>query len=1304
MRKLVLVATILVSSQFTIAQQPSDPFFSKRRDPNVRVTPSFTPILIDGGKPNSARIIGKINPFYQTQGPLRKSDVTDKHTKTNQSVFIKAASDILINSNAQTRTDIKAACTAYLNQFANNLKIQDTDEEFHIRETFPDAQGEMHIRMRQQYKGIKVMGGEITLHTRQHKLALLNGQYKVTPVSVNTTPSVAGRQAFHTALQHIKTVTTYRELNAAEKSLLQNDNPQSELIIYYPEKNKEQPRLTWHLTIRPNFMERWEYYVDAHSGEILEYFNHTCAIDGPKIGNAPDLKGTMQQVHTYESNGTFFLIDASRPMFNAAQSNVPEKSVGAIITLDARNASGNKIEAFHNVSDDNTWTNPTAVSAHTSAGIAYEYYRQVFNRNSINGQNGSIISIINVADDDGKGLDNAFWNGQFMAYGNGNVSFNPLAASLDVAGHEMTHGVIENTANLEYKNESGAINESFADIFGVLIEREIDDWQLGEDVVKPEVFQSGAMRDMSDPHNGGSSLNDRGFQPGHLSEKYLGDQDNGGVHINSGIVNHAFYRFATANGVGLEKAEQVYFRALSLYLTSTSQFSDLRVAVLQAAEDLHGADGVEVTAAKAAFDAVGIIDGNPPPPDQEEPAVEGDEFVLAINDQTGSLDLYNTDGAFLKKLTNTTPRRKPSVTDDGSFAIFVSEDNRVIGVSLSGTPTETVLSEDPIWANVAISRDGNKLAATTISEDSSIYIFNLNTEEIARFMLYNPTYSEGIINKNVIYSDAFEWDYSSEYLLYDAFNRIPSENSLDIEYWDVGIIKVWENEQNTFASGEIRKLFNSLPEDVSIGNPSFSKNSPEIVAFDYADFNNEEYQVIGYNIEQNDIAVVFNNLRIGFPGYSRLDDKIIFDAEDNSGNPVVAVIDMAEDKINAEGDGLILVSNAHAGVWFTQGVRPEKPLSTEKQLLSFSFQLLEVPAVGVITGQQVEITVPEGTDVTALIATFTHSALSTVKIADAVQESGVTTNDFNNPVVYTVVAEDGSTQNYTVTVTSGQAPSSEKDILTYSFQQLDPPVIGSITGLAVALTVPAGTDLTALVATFTHSDLSAVAIGNAAQESGTTMNDFTNAVVYTVTAEDGSSQDYTITVTVADPLSNAKELTQFAFLALDPPVVGTITDKNVLVTVPSGTDVTALVATFAHSDLASVLVNNVKQVNGQTPNDFTDPVIYSVVAEDASFQNYLVTVEIDQTTGLDEPFWQRSFSLYPNPSSAEINMSFEPKFNTTPTVTLTDLSGRVVRSYQIQLLGSKVNQAISLAGLATGSYLLQVETGYGPVIKRIIKE
>jgi len=281
---------------------------------------------------------------------------------------------------------------------------------------------------------------------------------------------------------------------------------------------------------------------------------------------------------------------------------------------------------------------------------------------------------------------------------------------------------------------------------------------------------------------------------------------------------------------------------------------------------------------------------------------------------------------------------------------------------------------------------------------------------------------------------------------------------------------------------------------------------------------------------------------------------------------------------------------------------PNTPtLSTEKEITSFSF---ESPAVtGTITGTDIALTVPYGTAKTALVATFTTTG-SAVTVGSTAQISGTTASDFTSSVTYTVTAADSSTQNYTVTVTVAQ--NDAKEITSFSFESLA--VTGTITGTDIALTVPYGTAKTALVATFTTSG-STVTIGSTPQTSGTTTNNFTTPVTYTVTAADSSTQDYTVTVTVAQ--NDAKEITSFSFESLTPTVTGTITGTDIALTVPYGTTKTALVATFTTSGSA-VTVGSTAQINGTTSNDFTTSVTYTVTAADSSTQNYTVTVTVAQ--------------------------------------------------------------------------------------------
>lgn len=292
--------------------------------------------------------------------------------------------------------------------------------------------------------------------------------------------------------------------------------------------------------------------------------------------------------------------------------------------------------------------------------------------------------------------------------------------------------------------------------------------------------------------------------------------------------------------------------------------------------------------------------------------------------------------------------------------------------------------------------------------------------------------------------------------------------------------------------------------------------------------------------------------------------------------------------------------------------------STAKELTAFAFLAANNPGLAAdvtatINGSAIAATVPFGTNVTALVATFTTTGAS-VSVNGAAQTSGVTPNDFTNPVDYTVTAADGSTRDFIVTVTI--APSSAKAITSFQFLTIDNPglaadIDATINGASISATVPNGTDVTALVATFATTGAS-VTVNGVAQASGASANNFSNPVTYTVTAQDGSTQPFTVIVTIAPP--PAKAITSFAFLSVDNPglpadVAATIAGTNIVATVPFGTDVTALVPTFATTGV-SVSVGGVPQTSGTTANDFSSQVVYVVMAADGSTQSFTVTVAI----------------------------------------------------------------------------------------------
>jgi Zn-dependent metalloprotease len=820
----------------------------------------------------------------------------------------------------------QGAALAFLTEVKEMLRIQDPAQEFEVKLQESDALGHSRVKFQQVYQGVPVYGAELIVHFTPAGERIVMGRHQPTPLLPAAQPGLGQESAIALAQADMGARRSLRELSETWKQILGYAQVPTELIVYGPEGLT--PRLAWHITLRPNIVERWEYFVDAQSGAILHQYDHTCAI-GPTTGTSQDLNGVTRTLNLFETNNGFYMLDAGRPMFSGSTTSLPQNGSGFILTGDANNSTTQNPNFTYVISNNrNSWP-AKAVSAHHNSALSYEYFRTKFNRNSINGQGGDVYAFINVAEDGGGAMDNAFWNGAAMFYGNGAQAFRPLAGSLDVGGHEMSHGVVQETANLEYQGQSGALNESFADIFGVMIDR--DDWLLGEDVVLTTVFPSGALRSMSDPHNGGNSLNDNGFQPRHMNEIYTGTQDNGGVHINSGIVNWAFYKFATATSKDI--AEQVYYRALSVYLTRSSQFIDARLAVVQAATDLHGASSNVVAAAKTAFDQVGITDGSAPGGGTggqnyqfQLPVNPGPDFIVSSdvnNSDPVKLYISSTTGTNFQPLSNTRAYNKISVQDNGQVGYFVGTDRHIHRVNMnSANPQEQIISSVAEWDNVAISKDGLRLAAVSRFADTAIYVFNLASGQGVKYTLYNPTTASGGINTGgVLYADAIEWDYSGEYIMYDSYNEIVNPLGNDLQYWDVGFLRAWNKAGNTFGDGLITKLFTNLPEGISVGNAVFSKNSPSVIAFDFIDSNTGDLNILGANIETGDVGTVFENLVLGYPNYSKLDDKIIFNAQSTNGDSIVAVVPLAADKINSGGNAAGLIGAAKWGVWYTQGTR-----------------------------------------------------------------------------------------------------------------------------------------------------------------------------------------------------------------------------------------------------------------------------------------------------------------------------------------------------------------------------------------------
>ena len=512
--------------------------------------------------------------------------------------FIEIQAPKLQKNSTVTAAGKELAAKRFLINNKSLLRITNPQNEFSLHSSLQDNLGMTHLKYMQTYYGIEVWGKEVIVHLDgQGNVVSLNGSYEPTPSTIiDVNGNLDQSMAIENATSDLQAKNGIETLPSKFQNIFGYKGPIAKKIIWYDENNLG--HLVWNVEIRSGLAHDWIYFIDAGSGAVLNRYNAVCS-DGTKTASAPDLNGVHRTFGTYQVGSSYYMMDASQPMFDAAGSTIPDNPHGAIAALDLRNSDITaSAQIYYVTSSNNQWSDASSVSAHYNAMITYQYYLNTYNRKSIDDKNMTINSIIHVTEN-GKPMDNAFWNGNVMCYGDGNVSFKPLAGGLDVAAHEMTHGVTQYSANLEYQNQSGALNESWSDVFGALVDTL--NWTMGELIIKDHnSFPTGALRDLKDPHNGGTP-GSASWQPATMSEfqQLSNDQngDNGGVHVNSGIPNHAFYFAATS--IGRPKAGQIWYRALTVYLTRTSQFIDARIATEKAATDLYGASSNELQAVKS---------------------------------------------------------------------------------------------------------------------------------------------------------------------------------------------------------------------------------------------------------------------------------------------------------------------------------------------------------------------------------------------------------------------------------------------------------------------------------------------------------------------------------------------------------------------------------------------------------------------------------------------------------------------------------------------------------------------------------
>jgi thermolysin len=490
------------------------------------------------------------------------------------------------------------------------------DDELRVRRTDDDPllPSRSHERMDQYYKGVRVFGAGVVRQIDGGLTVSLFGT-----LHPNIAIEVVPRLSLDDAVDMV----------ARESGVRLGPARQPDLVVL-PEADGY--RLAWHATVFAD-TGATEYFIDAATGLVIR------RLDGARrqaaIGTGNGVLGDRKKVSVTSVSGTFQASDLLRPP-TLITFDMRENLQRTLDFLNGRVALGPADQASDS---DNSWGDAAAVDAHAYAGYVYDYFFKRFNRRGLDNNNLRILGLIHpvnrqlVLSQQPNVIStfyvNAFYAGQgVIVYGEGlppNITaggqrWDYLAGALDVVAHELTHGVTDFTSQLIYENESGALNESFSDMMGASVEFYYQpagsgvmraDYVLGEDVITP-----GGSRSMENPGLFG--------QPDHYSKRFIAAipteaNDNGGVHINSGIGNQAYYLAIeggtnrtsglSVQGVGSanrEQIERVMYRAFTQLMPATATYATARAATLQAARDLYGASSTVERAITQAWTAVGV--------------------------------------------------------------------------------------------------------------------------------------------------------------------------------------------------------------------------------------------------------------------------------------------------------------------------------------------------------------------------------------------------------------------------------------------------------------------------------------------------------------------------------------------------------------------------------------------------------------------------------------------------------------------------------------------------------------------------
>jgi len=476
-------------------------------------------------------------------------------------------------------------------------------ENYTQSHTIQSKLGGTHTKYQQTHKTLPVIGGELIIHQSANQQTHATAHY-YPGITLNTEPSLSQGAAKALALDKSQAQTYIWEVDknypepSAKLCIIDKSFPSFSgdyVLVYAVDVYSTQP------------LAQDRYYIDAHTGNLRAKEPLMCTESVPATGKTLYL-GEKAFMADSVSSDLYQLIDKSRGQGNTTYTHDGESRV--LLT-----------------DEDNYWdysdihNQNAAVDAHYCTGRFFDLLEEHFDYSGIDGDGGSMDCVVNFRN--GAAYVNAFWDGTFAWFGDGDCTRGPLT-SVDVVAHEFMHGITDYTSDLVYMDESGALNESMSDIFGKALEYYVTpdefNWLIGQAFILNESERP--FRNMQDPNMEGHPK----YYNGNMW--FTGEGDNGGVHVNSGVLNYWFYLIVEGGqgetekgepfditGIGMDKAIQVPFLMQQAYLTRTSTYSDAYNGAVAAAIDIYGEDSAEYETVVKALKAIGLPVGSNIPVD-----------------------------------------------------------------------------------------------------------------------------------------------------------------------------------------------------------------------------------------------------------------------------------------------------------------------------------------------------------------------------------------------------------------------------------------------------------------------------------------------------------------------------------------------------------------------------------------------------------------------------------------------------------------------------------------------------------------